>query len=72
MKTFTIIERILALDAACTACEYPDIPVNLAAAISLLQDELDKVFSNSPPVDNFAEMQIEAVKQLADHPESFC
>ena len=70
-EPFTVVERLLALDAACCACEFPEIPLGVETALSLLQDELDGYFFDKGAAPDFVERQIAAVQQLADHPESF-
>ena len=40
----TTRQRILCLDAACTASEYPGMPENIRAAVSLLAAEINEYF----------------------------
>lgn len=68
-------QRILALDAAaCAAEDLVDVHPDLRAAISLLQDELDKHFDRQPKhesFDDFLAEQLSAVVALANNPQTF-
>ena len=74
-------QRILCLEAACTASEYPGLPENIRAAVSLLAAEIDEYFDQQEmlaieqgePTDFgvFLLEQREAVEELSRNPAVF-
>lgn len=72
------LERLLALEAAVTACETVKLNGNLRTALGLLYEELDNeikrlVLSHHLP-ENFSEylaLQKVAIKKLLDNPQVF-
>jgi hypothetical protein len=69
----TTKQRILCLDAACTASEYPGMPENIRAAVDLLAAEINEYFDNQEQGDfgAFLAEQREAVDELARNPVVF-
>jgi hypothetical protein len=72
----TTRQRILCLEAACTASEYPGLTENIRAAVGLLAAEIDEYFEQQEigePTDFgvFLLEQREAVEELSRNPAVF-
>lgn len=75
-RTMSPYQRILALDAAVTACEFPGIPAGIKAALKEVSRELDdwhelQAEAGDYDFGQFLKDQTEAVKAMAACPEVF-
>lgn len=75
-RTMSPYQRILVLDAAVTACEFPGIPAGIKAALKEVSRELDdwhelQAEAGDYDFGRFLRDQTEAVKAMAACPEVF-
>ena len=74
-NSFTLNQRILALEAAVTAMEYPDVPKDIQAACDILWEQLnnhiDEHYPSSTSFSALVRDQRIAVAALNSHPESW-
>lgn len=72
----TTQQRLMALEAAACACEYPGIPPDVNAALGLLAETLDQYFNDhvnfAMTHPEFVIAQMRAVELLAKNPQTYC